>query len=722
MSMITVKSAKSGDAPNDGPYGILEAANARKLSNLPYLFTLAVTTLLAYFKTATPHASQDDSDQSHVGPQPEKSAPPTLEKLKAYRAQEAEEDQGSREFDEIPQTTAAPSPVASARSNVVYFPYKTALVESPLYNGVIGPRLDPQAGSQLPGADELSALAAQGSQDSQKAGGSADKRKNRAPEQRSIVQLNDVMAGQAVLIGLSELLAQSSDPEGDAIKIANVRVSSGSVALTDNGIVYSSNRQNEEEQVIVTFDVTDGTTTVQHAAYFQINGRTPVVGTSEDDVLAGLQFADTMIADGGNDLIDGRGGNDFISGGAGDDQIMGGSGNDVIQAGAGDDTVFGGFGDDLISGEDGNDRVYGDAGNDTVSGNAGDDLIDGGDGNDHLAGDAGNDRMLGGSGDDTMVGGSGEDTLSDGFGKDVVLGEEGNDLFTLAADFETDRLDGGAGDDRFVLESDGGRDEINGGTGRDVIDMSGQTGAIMVNMVVGTITSNASGTDTIQSIEVIIAGSGNDTFVDADQVFDLQAGAGNDTVVVALDGSADTFSGGTGTDTLDLSSSVGDVIVDLVNGLAFGNEIGSNDIESFETVVFGSGNDTVIADATAMTSSFTITGGDGNDKFQFTFESVSQAQAASLVHQILDFMVGDQLVVADYEFRRVDGSNGGSRIENIYAPDGDEEFVVRLRDVHTGEMHHAIIEVDRDKDDVFEFSLEVFDGAHPDAPPLPSLA
>ncbi|MGL4490296.1 MAG: calcium-binding protein [Rhizobiaceae bacterium] len=867
MSVITVKSAKTDDQANEQPYEALASASTRKPSNLPYYFVLAVTTLLTYFKTSTSSA-QEQPAQPEPATQPEEQAEPAPLKIKEFRAKEEKEtarqsDVAELEFDSVH--------IAKARHNVINFPYKVALSEAPInFNAV---SFQPEAlnlaeASHLPAFEgfSINAPAAKGSR-TQPQDSASDR--NRAPVQSGPVRLNDLMAGQAVLIGLSELLARTTDADGNQLTISNVRVSSGSVALVGDGVVYSSNRQNTQDSVVITYDVSDGKTVVRHTANFDLDGRTAIVGTAQRDTLVGIDLEDTIIAEAGNDLVDGRAGNDFIAGGAGDDLIMGGAGNDVIQAGEGNDTVFGGSGDDLISGEAGDDDLFGDAGSDTLSGNAGDDLIDGGDDNDYVAGNEGDDALFGGAGDDILLGGIGKDTLTDGSGEDILNGDEGDDEFTLTNDNQVDRLDGGlgldtlnlstattairanlttntvssletgqnaitgvealragsgndeivgstandflygargsdsiageAGDDlveggdgvdtltggagndvllggadadsisgdigddtvdggdgadslsggtgndallggadgdtladgagadslsggdgadRFVLVIDEAVDTVDGGEGLDVVDMSSRTVAMEVNMQNGRILSDEAAADIVQNVEVIITGSGSDALVDALAELRFDAGAGNDTVVVALDGSTDTFLGGAGTDTLDLSAALSDVIVDLIHGSASGEEIGDNAIDSFETVELGSGDDTLIVEASSLTASVTLTGGSGDDSFQFIFESTSEQHPSTLVHQILDFMVGDQLVVADYQFRRVADANGGSRIENVYEPNEDE-FVLRLRDIHSGEMHYAVVEVDRDHDGNFEFSVEMFEGSNSNSSTLP---
>ncbi len=69
-----------------------------------------------------------------------------------------------------------------------------------------------------------------------------------------------------------------------------------------------------------------------------------IVGTKNNDYLAGK---------GGNDTILGLAGNDTIRGGGGDDVLRGGVGNDILTGGAGADRIFGELGSDTINAADG---------------------------------------------------------------------------------------------------------------------------------------------------------------------------------------------------------------------------------------------------------------------------------------------------------------------------------------------------------------------------------
>lgn len=104
----------------------------------------------------------------------------------------------------------------------------------------------------------------------------------------------------------------------------------------------------------------------------------------EDDEIDGLRGNDTIIGNGGDDLI-----TDIIP-------VLSG-GNDVFDGRFGNDTLIGGVGHDSLLGGNDDDLLFGDTGRDTLRGGNGDDTLDGGFGEDTLDGNAGDDVLLGGA-------------------------------------------------------------------------------------------------------------------------------------------------------------------------------------------------------------------------------------------------------------------------------------------------------------------------------------
>jgi Ca2+-binding RTX toxin-like protein len=158
----------------------------------------------------------------------------------------------------------------------------------------------------------------------------------------------------------------------------------------------------------VRVDLASGVVSGGHAAGDRI---------SEVEYVFGSNFGDTIVGDGGRNLLRGYDGSDLIDGGAGNDTLDGGLLNDTLRGGEGNDLAYGGAGNDSIDGGDGNDRLFGGNGNDRLIGGVGNDTLDGGTNNDTLDGGLGNDSLFGGSGRDVFV-------FIDGGGNDTVTGFE----------------------------------------------------------------------------------------------------------------------------------------------------------------------------------------------------------------------------------------------------------------------------------------------------------
>jgi len=183
-----------------------------------------------------------------------------------------------------------------------------------------------------------------------------------------------------------------------------------------------------------------------------------VHGGESNDIVFGGQGADIILGQSGNDVLFGNAGyghltedgNDYIDGGQGDDQLWGAGGSDVLVGGAGSDILFGDGngtlpedeGDDVLIGGDGDDALWGHGGNDLLLGEAGDDRIDGGDGDDVLDGGDGADYLMGGEGNDTYLNVAGEDTVHDNDGDNTLqLAANGIGAAGFSASAQTDGSD-----------------------------------------------------------------------------------------------------------------------------------------------------------------------------------------------------------------------------------------------------------------------------------------
>jgi Ca2+-binding RTX toxin-like protein len=202
-----------------------------------------------------------------------------------------------------------------------------------------------------------------------------------------------------------------------------------------------------------------------------------IVGTADDDVLAGTPERDVIWGGGGDDSIHGSLGNDLLCGGPGADLVHGGRGNDEVDGGAGDeDRAIGDLGDDKVIGGTGDaDEAAGSLGIDTASGGPGD--------FDFVHGDYGYDRMDGGPGKGdiasfaTDVGAGRSGGVKVSLARHRARGDGHDRLFrfenlegsafedVLVGNGKANVIDGGGGDD--VARGGGGKDELLGGQGTD---------------------------------------------------------------------------------------------------------------------------------------------------------------------------------------------------------------------------------------------------------------
>ncbi|WP_051402212.1 M10 family metallopeptidase, partial [Lutibaculum baratangense] len=344
-------------------------------------------------------------------------------------------------------------------------------------------------------------------------------------------------------------------------------------------------------------------------------------GGSGNDYLYGNQAANRLEGGAGNDTINGGGlGADTMLGGSGNDRIFwgppspsvssprfadGGSDIDTIDGGG---TTFGAVTFNLGAGTYTNNAGFTETwvnfenyynatatGNETVIGSSANNLLQTG---------SGANRLEGGGGVDTLYGGGGNDTLLGGFSTDTIYGEAGNDLIIVLDGEFFDNVDGGTGTDTL--------DHSNVTRSGDIFDF--ETGQI--------ITTFATGTPTLASIEIYLDGSGGNTIISDGNGNTYYGNGGNDTMVAEI--GAETMDGGAGIDTLDTTRWGGDYVLDLATGSSnYSGELYTN----FENVITGAGNDSITGTSGANvidggagndtllggSSSDTLYGGDGND-------------------------------------------------------------------------------------------------------------
>jgi Ca2+-binding RTX toxin-like protein len=331
--------------------------------------------------------------------------------------------------------------------------------------------------------------------------GSAAPARNRAPRNAGPVHLGEVGSGATLAIALSQLLANSGDPDGDALSVTTPPVpASGMMAPRGQGWRYTADADRLGE-VELTYEVGDGLHRVIQTAILDVV-ENRLSGTEGDDLLVGTHGRDAIRGGAGGDNLAGLAGRDVIHGEEGDDNIAGGDGNDTLSGGAGDDVIAGGAGDDWISGGAGNDRLHGEAGRDVIYGDHGDDLIEGGADDDLLFGGGGDDLVLGGDGADHLDGGDGNDTLLGGAGDDILMGGAGEDLVMA-----------GEGDDLVLADDDGAADHYDGGSGLDRLDCSAAAEGVTFDLAAGTVTGGSVGADSFEGFEHLVGSGASDSFI-----------------------------------------------------------------------------------------------------------------------------------------------------------------------------------------------------------------
>ena len=228
--------------------------------------------------------------------------------------------------------------------------------------------------------------------------------------------------------------------------------------------------------------------------------------------------------------------------------------------------------------------VPGNDGSEFIAGTEVNDVMDGGIGNDFLFGDAGNDTLKGGQGDDRIEGGLGNDTLEGGDGNDTLIPD------VIGQGVYENLVDGGTGVDVLIVDystygSSGG---AVGGTG-------------VSNLISGKI-HNA-----VVTGWTVLSHSNIERFNITGSSFDdkLKARA------------EDTLDGGAGKDilTLDLATATRTVAVDFTQveeQVSYGSTRVRN-FETINTIVTGTGNDTIKLSTTASVSKGIVDGGTGTD-------------------------------------------------------------------------------------------------------------
>ncbi|TBZ99692.1 cadherin domain-containing protein [Rhizobium leguminosarum] len=319
---------------------------------------------------------------------------------------------------------------------------------------------------------------------------------------------------------------------------------------------------------------------------------------------------------GTRDHLTGLSGNDILDGGAGDDVIDGNAGNDRLTGGAGNDTIDGGYGNDVIRCGAGNDKIMDGQFFSGIGSEAFD--IDAGDGNDTVI--LQNYDSIADSG--TVDGGAGTDKLQAGLLtgltiKNFEILDTGTWAIGSAAQFESfDKITNTDNPANIILMqvTDGAHLDLSDELGSRKVQIVGSGSSMDVTTGSGDdLLGGTAGNDTLDGgdgndglsgrlgNDVIRGGAGNDSISDGDsfanvaEVFNIDAGTGDDgvTLVKGLFGHqmSGTVDGGSGIDTLKANDMTGLTIknFEILSASAIETKGSSAQFESFDKIISSTG-------------------------------------------------------------------------------------------------------------------------------------
>ncbi|MEH2499378.1 Ca2+-binding RTX toxin-like protein [Bradyrhizobium sp. AZCC 1678] len=342
--------------------------------------------------------------------------------------------------------------------------------------------------------------------------------------------------------------------------------------------------------------------------------------------LTGTAFADRLIGDVDNNVIDGGAGNDVLEGGGGADTLIGGAGVDTASYAGAETGVTaslaspsGNTGDAAGDTYNSIENLTGSAFNDILTGSTAANRIDGGDGNDTLIGGAGADTLIGGAGTDTASyasaaagvtaslatsAGTAGDAAGDAYnGIENLTGSAFAD--TLSGDDNGNVLNGGSGND--LLDGGAGADSLIGGAGTDTVSYASAADAVTASLVASAGNAGDAAGDTYSSIENL-TGSGFADILTGNASANVLDG-GEDDDVLSGGAGADTLIGGAGTDTASYATAATGVTANLAASSGNSGDAAGDTYNGIENLTGSAFADTLTGNAGANT----IDGGDGND-------------------------------------------------------------------------------------------------------------
>lgn len=383
--------------------------------------------------------------------------------------------------------------------------------------------------------------------------------------------------------------------------------------------------------------------------------------------------------------------------GAGIASVFGASGGSTISQTAGDTnvtTIVGGSGNDSIAITSGVLTKTSAASNDSIIGGGGVDTLSFNDTKAAAIADTAFSRVKGMSvlalnGDSLTVGAN---ARSAGFST-IIAGATGSITHTVA-DTNALTLIGGSANGSTLgnafFESTSAvlaADSIAGGAGTDTLVISSQgifndasfsrVRGVEVLSLTGASQINAGSALKAAGINTVLGGSGGDTFTQATgDVFTLNGGAGADSFEVSTTAlRADSIAGGSGTDTLALTSNgtIADSDFAKVSGVEVLQLTSSSTVNldanaaaaGIKTIYAGNGGD-VINQTASLSGAATIIGGSGNDLVSVATQAIFVADSLYGGKGVDTLVIADSAAtIADANFAKAKGFevlslNGGT--------------------------------------------------------------
>jgi Ca2+-binding RTX toxin-like protein len=306
---------------------------------------------------------------------------------------------------------------------------------------------------------------------------------------------------------------------------------------------------------------------------------------------------------------------------------------------------------------------------DTLVSGAGADNISGGDGNDSITSGAGADTINGGGGDDTLDGGAGADSISGGAGTDSLITSAGNDT-----------LDGGDGSDTLTISS-AAYTNISGYTlaGIETLNANSLAFTSTTSQFQGITTFTNASAVTFTDAGTITGKSGvtSHTLADGTNTMTVFGGAAANQSVL----------GGTGADTINIASAFLDVNDVITGGSGFdtvnvtGNTASAattwiDGISGVETITFANTTNSIsISPVTAVAGTSTLTiDTTAMTSGRLTFSGANETNGGTFIVSAgagADTITGGDGADSIYGGFGADSITGGSGIDVLDLGSGD---------------------------------------------------